>query len=64
VTISCTGCDRKFEVPVTQEQIIQWRAGALIQRVMPELSPDQRELLMSQTCGECWDAMFVDEEEA
>ncbi len=48
----------KFEVPVTDEQIVRWKAGELIQRVMPELTPDQRELLISQTCGDCFDDMF------
>ncbi len=33
----------------------------LVQRpgVRPELTPDQRELLISKTCGDCFDDMFM-----
>lgn len=45
-------------------QIANWKTGTLIQRAMPNLSADQRELLISHTCGKCWDRMFkVDDED-
>jgi hypothetical protein len=57
------GCKREFEVLVTEQQLSKWRGGMLIQKAMPNLSPDQRELLISGTCGECWEKMFKEEEE-
>ena len=36
-----------------------WQNGELIQNALPELSADQRELLISGTCGKCWDKMFL-----
>lgn len=56
--ISCKYCHNDFDVPVTPEQIRRWRNGGLIQRIMPNLSADQRELLMTRTCGTCFDKMF------
>lgn len=52
--VRCRYCKEDFDIPVTDEQLSAWQNGALIQRVMPELSPDQRELLISGICGICW----------
>lgn len=38
-----------------------WKRGTLIQDAMPYLSDGEREILISKTCGECWDAMFGEE---
>lgn len=35
----------------------KWRAGAMIQHALPELSRDDREALMSGLSGDAWDAM-------
>jgi hypothetical protein len=34
-----------------------------VQNAFPYLNADERELLISQTCGACWKEMFGDEEE-
>ena len=60
--VGCRMCSEIHTIPVTQEQIDRWQGGELIQNVMPELSADQRELLMSQTCGDCWEKMFPPED--
>lgn len=39
--------DKVYEVEVIEEDYIKWNAGALIQNVMPYLSPDIREILIS-----------------
>lgn len=56
--VTCTACDRTFTIPCTDEQYKTWRGGVLIQRAMPDVPPDLRELLISGTCGECFDQMF------
>jgi len=43
---------------VTQEQIDAWRGGVLIQRAMPELTPDEREFIMSGITKDEWDTVF------
>lgn len=43
-----TGEDTTRRLHVTREQIEAWRNGAgLIQHIMPELSPEDREFLMT-----------------
>lgn len=38
---------------------MQWlNGGALIQNALRFLSPDERELLKTRTCGECWGKIF------
>lgn len=62
VQVGCRYCTHVAVIPVSYEQIERWRGGELIQNVMPELSADQREMLISGTCPTCWDAMFPPEE--
>lgn len=62
VIVTCTACDKPVNVPATPEQLAAWKGGVLIQRAMPNLTKDQREILISGICGPCFDAMFADEE--
>ena len=57
-----TGKINFMDVPVTQEQLDRFQNGELIQRVMPNLTPDQREFLMTGSTAEEWDELFGDEE--
>lgn len=56
--VRCAGCHKTFELAATPDQIRRWRAGEHIQNVMPNLTPGERELLISQTCNSCWDKMW------
>jgi hypothetical protein len=58
--VQCRQCRKVFDVPVTDDQLAKWNGGELIQNVMPELGDDQRELLISQTCGPCFDELFLE----
>lgn len=58
LTASCTSCNTTFSLTVTREGYDRWRSGAMAQSAFPELSADERELLISRTCGPCFDAMF------
>ena len=57
-----TGRLNTMAVDVTPEQIERWRAGALIQDVMPHLSTDEREFLITGMTPEEWDEIYDDEE--
>jgi hypothetical protein len=52
--------DHTREIDVTQSQLDRWQAGELIQNVMPHLSPDDREFLMTGLTPEDWEEMFPD----
>jgi len=42
------------EIDVTEFQLERWKGGHLIQDVMPDLSPDDREFLMTGITPEEW----------
>lgn len=53
-----------LDLPITQEQIDAYLiGGALIQEVFPNLTPDEREFLMTGYTKEDWDAIFKGSEE-
>lgn len=56
-----TGVERTMEINVTPEQIEAWQDGELIQKVMPHLSDDEREFLISGITSEEWDSMFEED---
>ena len=52
------GKTNEMEIPVTQEQLDQWNNGMLIQNAMPNLTPDEREFIMTGITEEEWDDLF------
>jgi hypothetical protein len=56
--VACSQCSEIFDIRIRTEDVKKWQSGALIQNVMPYLSDDQRELLISGTCGKCFDKIF------
>jgi hypothetical protein len=61
--IACVQCKTHFHLSVSQQQIDTWKAGALIQRAMPNLSDGDRELFLSGYCDNCFRGIFADSEE-
>ena len=51
-----SGITRTKEFDITEEQYNAWKCGALIQNVMPHLSDDEREFLISGATAEEWEA--------
>lgn len=51
-----SGITRTKEFDITDEQYNAWKCGALIQNVMPHLSDDEREFLISGATAEEWEA--------
>ena len=56
-TSIATGITRPMELPVTEQQLDTWQSGTYIQVAMPELSPEQREFIMTGMTPEEWDEM-------
>ena len=53
-----------MQLPVSQDKIDLWlTGGGLIQDIMPDLSPDQREFLMTGMTPLEWTNMFGDSDE-
>ena len=49
----------EMEIDVSDKQIALWMEGALIQDVMPSLSADEREFLMTGITPDEWNEMFA-----
>lgn len=45
-------------IPTPRERILAWLvSGDLVQRALPELTPDERELLISGVSSDAWEAL-------
>ena len=55
-TCSISGEEHAIEVPT--EGFTRWQSGTLIQVALPNLSPDDREFLMSGITPAAWDQIF------
>ena len=53
-----SGNVNRMDSPVTLAQIEAWKGGELIQRAMPNLTPDEREFLMTGITAEEWENTF------
>ena len=56
--VTCVKSNKTYKVVVPDLGFIKWQNGEHIQDAMPEVSPDDRELLMSHICGRCFDKIF------
>lgn len=63
VTIQCNMCGKDNDITAPEQEFMAWESGELIQRAMKSLDNAQRELLISQTCGPCFDSLFSEDEE-
>lgn len=54
----CMMCKQNVEIKVKAEDFQSWQEGAFIQNAFPYLSIDEREILISNICGTCFDKMF------
>lgn len=59
IDCECWRCHKVFTVICNRSDYNAWKLhGELIQDALPYLSDDERELLISSTCGKCWVKMF------
>lgn len=56
--IRCVHCGSVKELEVDPVAHKKWMTGTLIQDAFPQMSADDRELLISKTCKECWDRIW------
>ena len=58
-----SGIERTLDIPVTQEEFDKWNSGMLIQEAMPNLSPDQREFILTGIVSEEWDSTLKEDDD-
>ena len=58
VAVDCIRCKERQHIRTKTEDLDSWENGEKIQNAMPYLSDDEREILISQVCGTCFDNMF------
>lgn len=54
----CRQCGKQFFIAVLREDYDKYERDALVQDAFPYLSADNREMIISQTCPECWVNIF------
>lgn len=61
--IRCRHCRESYIVPISKQEYLNWiKKGTFVQKEFPKLDPNERELLISQTCGNCWNKIFNTDE--
>lgn len=55
----CRKCGTITNIPVVPGDFNAWQRGELIQNAFPYLSADQRELMVSGFCSDCWKKIFA-----
>lgn len=58
-----TGKENTRDINCTLEQFTLWQHGAHIQDAMPNVSPEDREFLISGSTPEDWETLFPEEED-
>lgn len=58
VEMTCPFCGENHEVEANFAGYEAWQNGELIQNAMPELSPTEREQLISGLCPKCQAKVF------
>lgn len=61
-TSPVSGKTATMEIDVTQSQLDSWESGQIIQNAMPNLTPDEREFILTGITSEEWDSMFGEED--
>ena len=57
----CNYCDYAENIEVHESDYIAWHNGKFIQDSFPYLTAGQRELMLSNTCDECWSKFFPED---
>jgi hypothetical protein len=57
-SVKCEHCEQTFKTIYADSDYAKWESGEPIQDVMDYLSPSDRELIISNTCGKCFDEFF------
>ena len=57
--VRCNLCSKEYNIIADRNDMEAWISGdKYIQDVLDYLSAAERELLISKTCGSCWDILY------
>lgn len=56
--VICVHCGQVQIIMLSADGLAAYAQGALMQDAFPELSPSEREMLISGTCDDCWERFF------
>ena len=56
--IKCPFCKKSHFVKTTEEEYMNYCAGELVQNAFPNLTPTEREQIISHLCPECQERIF------
>lgn len=54
IKTNCVSCENHFQFVVNGDDFRAWKNGRPIQKSLPYLSPEKRELLLSGRCLACF----------
>jgi hypothetical protein len=58
-TSSLSGIVRTMDLPITEEQLKNFEDGMVIQKAMPNLTPNEREFILSGVVQDEWEELFA-----
>ena len=61
-TKTCTVCGEYEVWNLDRQAVTKWQGGEYIQNAFPDMSAEDRELLISGTHPACWNKLFPEEE--
>lgn len=59
----CPMCHTYHYIEVNERDFYAWQGGKLAQDAFPYLSAEEREMLISGICSDCWEKMFSEDED-
>jgi hypothetical protein len=62
-TVACRLCRCEQTITAPVAGFLAWQNGEYIQDAFPMMSAGDREMLISQTCDNCWTEMFGEPED-
>lgn len=54
----CPMCKETKTVNFSEDGLIAWQNGMKIQHAFPDMTPGQREFLLTGICDPCWDKLW------
>lgn len=58
----CEHCEYEENILVHEDDYDAWHNGVFVQDAFPYLTAAQRELMISNTCDNCWKKFFGEDE--
>lgn len=61
LSLDCVVCRKPVDLLVPASGYARWKSGTLIQDAMPEVSAEDREMMISKTCPDCFGRFYLED---